>query len=104
MPICASASLASPVACAASATRRTKTLQRHVERLLLDAGGLCGEAQLQQGLDADPDLACGLADGIDCAERAVDQRREAAEVATPASAPPSVRMPVRNSSAWRRGP
>ena len=42
--------------------RRTprEALQRHVERLLLDAGRLRGEPQLLQNLDADPDLVRGL--------------------------------------------
>jgi hypothetical protein len=49
-----------------------EALQRHVERLLLDARRLGGEAQLLQRLDADPDLVCGLADRIRCTDRAVD--------------------------------
>ena len=56
-----------------------EALQRHVERLLLDAGRLGGEAQLLQRLDADPDLVGGLADGIGRRDRAIDQRGEAAD-------------------------
>jgi hypothetical protein len=41
-----------------------EALQRHVERLLLDAGCFGGEAQLLQRLDADADLVGGLADRI----------------------------------------
>ena len=56
-----------------------EALQRHVERLLLDAGRLGGEAQLLQRLDADPDRVGGLADGIRRRDRAVDQGGEAAD-------------------------
>ena len=56
-----------------------ETLQRHVERLLLDAGRLGGEAQLLQRLDPDPDLVGGLADRIRRRDRAIDQRAEAAD-------------------------
>jgi hypothetical protein len=56
-----------------------KALQRHIQRLLLDAGGLGSEAQLLQRLDADPDLVGGLADGIRGRDRTVDQRRETAD-------------------------
>ena len=76
-----------------------EALQRHVEGLLLDAGGLGGEAQLLQRLDADPDLVRGLADRIRRRDRAVDQCPRPPTVAAPMSAPPSVRMPVRSSSA-----
>jgi choline dehydrogenase-like flavoprotein len=51
-----------------------EALQRHIQRLLLDAGGLGGEAQLLQRLDADNDLVRGLTDRIGCADRAIDQR------------------------------
>jgi hypothetical protein len=50
-----------------------EALQRHVERLLLDARERCSVAQLLQGLDPDPDLARGLADRIGRRDRAVDQ-------------------------------
>jgi hypothetical protein len=76
MPIWASASFASPVPWAASAARRVNALERHVERLLLDARRLGGEPQLLQRLDADPDLVRGLADRIRCRDRAVDQHAE----------------------------
>ena len=56
-----------------------EALQRHVERLLLDAGRLGGEPQLLQRLDADPDLVRGLADRIRRRDRAVDQRGETAD-------------------------
>ena len=55
-----------------------EALQRHVERLLLDAGGIGREAQLLQGLNPDADLVRSLADGIGCADRAVDQGSETA--------------------------
>ena len=51
-------------------------LQRHVERLLLDAGRLGGEAQLLQRLDADSDRVGGLADRIGRRDRAIDQGGE----------------------------
>jgi hypothetical protein len=54
-------------------------LERHVERLLLDARRLGGKAQLLQRLDPDPDLVGGLADGIGGRDRPVHQRREAAD-------------------------
>jgi hypothetical protein len=78
-----------------------EALQRHVEGLLLDPGCLRCETQFLQGLDADPDLVGSLADRIRRRDGSIDQRGEAAHVATPASAPPRVRMPVRSSSAWR---
>jgi hypothetical protein len=53
-----------------------KALQRHVEGLLLDAGRLGGKAQLLQGLHPDTDLVGGLADGIGCADRAINQCAE----------------------------
>ena len=82
-----------------------EALQRHVERLLLDAGRLGGEAQLLQRLDADPDLVGGLADRIRRRDRAIDQRARGRRPSRrPISAPPSVRMPVRSSSAWRPRP
>ena len=56
-----------------------EALQRHVERLLLDAGRLGGEPQLLQRLDADPDLVGGLADRIGRRDRAIDQRAETAD-------------------------
>ena len=56
-----------------------EALQRHVQRLLLDAGRLGGEAQLLQRLDPDADLVGGLADRIRRRDRAVDQRAEAAD-------------------------
>jgi hypothetical protein len=81
-----------------------EALQRHVEGLLLDPGCLRCETQFLQGLDADPDLVGSLADRI----RSRDERSTSAAspptVATPASAPPRVRMPVRSSSAWRPSP
>jgi hypothetical protein len=76
-----------------------EALQRHVQRLLLDAGGFGGKPQLLQRLDADADLVGGLADRIRRRDRAIDQRGETATVVTPISAPPSVRMPERSSSA-----
>jgi hypothetical protein len=54
-------------------------LQRHVERLLLDARRLGGKPQLLQGLDADPDLVRGLADRIRRRDRAIDQRSKATD-------------------------
>ena len=56
-----------------------EALQRHVERLLLDARRFRGEAQLLQGFDADPDFVRGLADGIRRRDRAIDQRAETAD-------------------------
>ena len=56
-----------------------EALQRHVERLLLDPGGLGGEAQLLQRLDPDPDLVGGLADRVGRRDRAVHERGEAAD-------------------------
>ena len=41
-----------------------EALQRHVQRLLLDAGRFGDEAQLLQCPDADADLVGGLADRI----------------------------------------
>jgi hypothetical protein len=78
MPICASASLASPVPCR---LRRPagEALQRHIQRLLLDAGGLSREAQLLQGLHADADLVGRLADRIRRRDRAIDQRADATD-------------------------
>jgi len=78
MPICASASLASPV------LRRLggapgEALQRHIQHLLLDACERCRKAQLLQRLDADTDLARGLADRICRSERASGQTGEAAD-------------------------
>jgi hypothetical protein len=55
-----------------------EALQRHVERLLLDAGRLGGEAQLLQRLDPDPDFVRGLADRVGRGNRAVHERGEAA--------------------------
>jgi hypothetical protein len=55
-----------------------EALQRHVERLLLDAGRLGGEAQLLQRLDPDPDLVRGLADRVGRGNRAIHERGEAA--------------------------
>ena len=81
-----------------------EALQRHVERLLLAARRLGGEAQLLERLDTDADLVRGLADGIRRGERAVDQRRQPTDSGNAASAPPSVRMPVRSNSAWRPRP
>ena len=51
-----------------------EALQRHVQRLLLDAGRLGGKPQLLQRLDADAELVGGLADRIRRRDRAVDQR------------------------------
>jgi hypothetical protein len=62
-----------------SGSNTGEALQRHVQRLLLDAGGLGGEAQLLQRLNPDPDLVRGLADRIGCTDRAVDKRREPAD-------------------------
>ena len=53
-----------------------ETLQRHVERPLLDARQRCSKAQLLQRLHAHPELARGLADDIGGRDRAVDQRGE----------------------------
>jgi hypothetical protein len=55
----------------------SKALQRHIQHLLLDAGGLGGEAQLLQRLDANPDRIGGLGDRIRCRDRAIDQCGEA---------------------------
>jgi hypothetical protein len=55
-----------------------EALQRHVERLLLDARCLRCEAQLLQRLDADPDLVRGLADCVRRRDRAIDQCGESA--------------------------
>ena len=81
-----------------------EALQRHIQRLLLDARRLGGEAQLLQRLDADPILSAVLP----IASAAEIERSISAAspptVAAPASAPPSVRMPVRSSSAWRPRP
>jgi hypothetical protein len=63
----------------ASARSANEALQRHVERLLLDARGLGGKAQLLQRLDAHPDLIGGPADGIGRPDRAVDQGSKAAD-------------------------
>jgi hypothetical protein len=52
---------------------RRDGLESHIQRLLLDAGRLGGEAQLLQRLDADPDLVGSLADRIRRADRATDQ-------------------------------
>jgi hypothetical protein len=53
---------------------------RHIERLLLYARERCSKTQLLQRLHANPDLACGLADGIgetadsgDSGERATER-------------------------------
>jgi hypothetical protein len=56
-----------------------EALQRHIEGLLLDAGGLGRKAQLLQRLDPDPDLVGGLADRVRSADRAVHERGEAAD-------------------------
>ena len=56
-----------------------EALQRHVERLLLAARRLGGEAQLLQRLDADPDLIGGLADGVRRPDRAINKRGEPAD-------------------------
>jgi hypothetical protein len=82
MPICASASLASPVPCGLRGTTG-EALQRHVERLLLDPGRLGGKAQFLQRLDADADRVGGLADGFGCTDRAVDQRGETTDCGDP---------------------
>jgi hypothetical protein len=60
--------------------RRTtgEALQRHVERLLLEAGCLGGKPQLLQRLHADPDLVGGLADRIRRRDGSIDQGSEAA--------------------------
>jgi hypothetical protein len=55
-----------------------EALQCHVQRLLLDARRLGGETQLLECLHTDADLVGRLADGIRRRDRAVDQRREAA--------------------------
>jgi hypothetical protein len=51
----------------------------HVQRLLLDAGRLSGEAQLLQRLDPHADLVRGLADRVRRRDRPIDQRREPAD-------------------------
>jgi hypothetical protein len=56
-----------------------EALQRHIQRLLLDHGGLGSEAQLLQRLHADADLVRGLADGIRRRGRAIDQCSEATD-------------------------
>ena len=78
MPICASASLASPVPCAASALGRVKWWRAMSRVCLLDPGGLGREAQLLQRLDPDSDLVGGLADRVGRGDRAVHERGEAA--------------------------
>jgi hypothetical protein len=72
MPICASASLASPVPCARLGRAPGEALQRHVQRLLLDAGSFGGKAQLLQRLDTDADLVGGLANGIRGRDGSID--------------------------------
>jgi len=56
-----------------------EALQRHVERLLLDAGRLSGEPQLLQRLDTDADRVGGLADGIGRRDGSIDQGRKATD-------------------------
>jgi hypothetical protein len=53
-----------------------ETLQRQVQRLLLDPGRFSGKPQFLERLDADPDLVRGLADRIRRRDGAVDKRRE----------------------------
>jgi len=70
-----------------------EALQRHVEGLLLDTGGLRGEPQLLQRLDPTPILSAVLpiASAAEI-EQSIDAPRPPT-VAAPISAPLSVRMP-----------
>ena len=56
-----------------------EALQRHVERLLLDARRLSSEPQLLQRLHAHPDLVGGLANRVRCRDRVVDQCSQTAD-------------------------
>jgi hypothetical protein len=56
-----------------------EALQRHVQRLVLDARRLRCKAQLLQRLDTDADPVSGLADGIGRGDRAVQQGGESAD-------------------------
>jgi hypothetical protein len=77
MPICASASFASPVPCAASAARRVKRCSA-MSSVCCSTPDAFGKPQLLQRLDADPDLVRSLADRIRRRDGAIDQRAEAA--------------------------
>jgi hypothetical protein len=100
-PICASASLASPVPGAASAARRVKR-RSAMSSVCCSSPDALAANRSSCSPSTPTDLVRDLADGIR-RDRAIDQRSEAT-VAAPISAPPSVRMPVRSSSAWRPTP
>jgi hypothetical protein len=79
MPICARASSASPVPCAASAVRRVKRCSAMSSVCCSTPDAFGGEAQLLQRLDADADRVGGLADGIRRRNGSINESGEATD-------------------------